>query len=148
MSCSIGSSTGGSSFPRASWSAFGVVVAGVLVDTSAWVLALHRRDPAAKRRLKDVVAAGAAATCPMVMLELLAGRSKGDEPAAMRRRLSVLVWLGCTDEVWERAYRLTSEARSRGHTLPGADALIAAHALVADATLLHADSDFVRVAAW
>jgi predicted nucleic acid-binding protein len=123
-------------------------VAGVLVDTSAWVLALHRNEPAAKRRVTDVVAAGVAVSCPMVLLEMLAGRSKGDSSEAMRRRLSALDWLACSGEVWERAYSLTSEARSRGYALPGADALIAAHALVAKATLLHADSDFVRIARW
>jgi predicted nucleic acid-binding protein len=84
----------------------------------------------------------------MELLELLAGRSKGDSVEAMRRRLSALDWLSCTEQVWERAYALTSEARTRGCALPGSDALIAADALVADATLLHADSDFVRIARW
>jgi predicted nucleic acid-binding protein len=112
------------------------------------VLALHRRDARARQRLKEVVAAGVAVSCPMVMLEMLVGRAQREDPEAMRRRLSVLDLLACTDEVWQRAYALASEARSRGYALPGADALIAAHALVADATLLHADSDFVRIAPW
>jgi len=123
-------------------------VAGVLVDTSAWVLALYRRDARAKQRLKEVVAAGVAASCPMVMLEMLVGRAQREDPEAMRRRLSALNWLACTDAVWERAHGLASEARARGYALPGADALIAAHALAASATLLHADSDFVRIAKW
>lgn len=120
----------------------------VLVDTSAWILAVHRKEPRARQRLKEVVAEATAATCPMVLLEILVGRLRGEAPSATRSRFSALNWLPCTQEVWDRAWALASEARSRGHTLPGAGALIAAHALSAGAVLLHADSDFVRIAKW
>ncbi|MFZ5467910.1 MAG: PIN domain-containing protein [Myxococcota bacterium] len=120
----------------------------VLVDTSAWILAVHRNDAHAKSRLVEVISAGSAAICPLVVLELLAGRSRGEDPEAIRARFLSLDELECTRAVWEQAQRLASEARGRGHTLPAADALVAAHALVADALLLHADSDFPRVSAW
>jgi predicted nucleic acid-binding protein len=123
-------------------------VADVLVDTSAWILAVHRKDPRARQRLKEVVADTSATTCPMVLLEMLVGRQRGEDPSATRSRFSALNWLPCTDEVWDKAFALASEARSRGHTLPGADALVAAHAISAGAVLLHADSDFVGIAEW
>lgn len=123
-------------------------MAKVLVDTSAWVMALHRKRFVARQRVKEVVADGTAATCPIVLLEMLVGRARGEDPKVMRERLSVLNWLSCTDEVWESAYRLGSEARARGHTLPVADVLVAAHALTSGAVVLHADSDYVRIAAW
>lgn len=120
----------------------------VLVDTSAWILAVHRRDRRAKEQLKEVVLAGNGAACPIVLVELLAGRSQGEVPEAVRHRFAALTMLDCSAEVWERAYALAAEARSLGQTLPATDALVAAHALVADATLLHADSDFTRIAEW
>ncbi|MBI3185638.1 MAG: PIN domain-containing protein [Myxococcales bacterium] len=120
----------------------------MLVDTSAWVLALQRKDSRAKERLIEVITSGEAAICPIVVLELLAGRARGEDPQALRARLSVLAQLECSRETWERAQRLASEARSRGQTLPAPDALVAAHALEAVASLLHADSDFTRIAPW
>ncbi len=46
----------------------------VLVDTSAWISGfLEAGDPALKEFLKHCISSGFAATCPVVILELLRG---------------------------------------------------------------------------
>lgn len=120
----------------------------VLVDTSAWILAVFRRDRRAQDRLHELVATGRAAICPIVLLEWLAGRGDDETAAGIRRRLAAVPSLTCSDAVWRRAFNLAAEARRRGQTVPAPDSLVAAHAIEAGVTLLHADTDFVRIAAW
>lgn len=119
-----------------------------LVDASAWILATHRKNSDAQERLIDLISAGTAAACPMSLLECIVGRRAGENPADIRRRFQGAVWLSCTDAVWERAYELAGESRRRGQTLTASDAIMAAQALETEATLLHADTDFIRLAAW
>ena len=119
-----------------------------LADTSAWILAVQRKEPGVLARIKESAARGELAVCPIVLLEWLAGRGKGEDPAAIRSRFTVLKMLPCTDAVWRRAQDLAAQARTRGHTVGAADALVAAHAMEAGAVLLHADRDFERLAPW
>ena len=119
-----------------------------LIDTSVWVRAVHQKDASARMHLERAVAAGRAAICPIVLAECLAGRTRTSSAEAIRERLTALPMLACDDRVWEKCYWLVGESRARGQTLSATDGLVAAHALVAGAEVLHDDGDFERIAHW
>ena len=118
-----------------------------LVDTSAWLWAL-RPDPvlAIQRRLDDLLTSREAASTGMIQLEILGGIKTvalWDELAA---ELSSLRQFHTRPGTWLQAARLAFTLRRQGITVPNPDVLIAAVAIENDATLVHADAHFERIA--
>jgi len=118
-----------------------------LVDTSAWLWAL-RSDPvpAIQQRLDDLLASHEAAITGMVQLEVLSGMRTVAEWDDVAAELGSLRQLHTRPGTWLQAARLGSSLRRRGLTLSNADILIAAVAIENDATLVHADAHFERIA--
>ena len=118
-----------------------------LVDTSAWLWAL-RRDPvpAIRHRLDDLLASREAASTGMVQLEVLSGIRTVAEWEELAAELSSLRQFHTRLGTWLQAARLGSSLRRQGITLPNADILIAAVAIENNATLVHADAHFERIA--
>jgi predicted nucleic acid-binding protein len=114
-----------------------------LVDTSAWILAL-RKDflPAVKDRLAYLLKENAIITSGMIKLELLGGTREEKEFQRLKIRLDALEVVETNTSLWERAYDLAFSLRREGITVPYTDILIAASALIAAATVVHADSHF------
>ena len=114
-----------------------------LVDTSAWILAL-RKDflPGIKDRIAYLLKENAIITASMIKLELLGGTREEKEFQRLKSRLDALETVETNTSLWERAYDLTFSLRRKGITVPYTDILIAASALIVDATIVHADSHF------
>jgi predicted nucleic acid-binding protein len=118
----------------------------VLIDKSAWEQRTH--SDFARQRIDRLATAGRAATCLPVALEQLYSARNREDFAKRRASLDLLVWLPMTAAVEEEAIDLLSRLARKGqHRMPLPDIMIAATALVHEATLLHYDADFERIAA-
>ena len=119
----------------------------VLIDTSAWILALRPKGPdRARTAVGELLTSSRAATTGIIMLELLSGTRSTQEFRELKEELNALLQLDVTPQVWEKAFDLGYQLRRAGLTLPTVDILISALALENDCTLLHADRHFEQVA--
>ena len=118
----------------------------VLIDTSVWIEALRPGgDEGCRRAVARLVEEGQAATCEIIIAELLRGAAdeeQAKEWAGMLRALEVLPM----DGVAEVAGRISRRGRARGMTQPLGDVLIAAVALKHGAALLHRDRHLSEIA--
>lgn len=118
-----------------------------LVDTSVWILAL-RKDflPEVKDRIAYLLKENAIITSGMIKLELLGGTKEEKEFHRLKIRLDALEMVETNTSLWERTYDLAFSLRRKGITVPYTEILIAASALMVDATIAHADSHFDLIA--
>ncbi|MGH7577921.1 MAG: PIN domain nuclease [Longimicrobiales bacterium] len=117
-----------------------------LVDKSA--LARMPLAPV-RERLAPIIAAGEAASCALIDLEVLfsARNSRDYEQIRARRKLSY-VSIPITESILQRAIAVQGRLAKRGqHRIPIPDLIIAATAEAANMTVLHYDADFDRIAA-
>lgn len=112
-----------------------------LVDTSSWVEALRkdgRQD--VRARVHDLVIAGDAVLCDMVLLELWNG-ARGEKErldlAAIEEDLEIVP---TSAAAWQLAYEIARRSRVSGRTLPATDILIAACAGAAGTCVEAVDS--------
>ena len=117
-----------------------------LIDKSALARMAH---PRVQARVAPVIAAGEAATCPIVELEVLYSTRNRDEHARTRaRRRLAYRNVELTRAVFERAIEVQGVLAARGrHRLPIPDLIVAAAAESAGMTVLHYDADFDTIAA-
>ena len=117
-----------------------------LIDTSSWVHQIRvRGDPAVRARVEALLAAGSAAWCAQVRLELWAGARSDQDRKLLRDYEKVLPEFAITDKVWNLACELGDRARRAGFSAGAADLLIAACARVHEVGLEHSDSDFEQL---
>ena len=116
-----------------------------LIDKSALARMGH---PGVQARLAPVIAAGEAATCAIIELEVLYSTRNRDEHARTRtRRRLAYRNVELTNAIFERAIEVQGLLAARGrHRLPIPDLIIAAAAESAHMTVLHYDSDFDTIA--
>ena len=115
----------------------------VLIDTSLWILVLREGAPEApKKEVQRIVSDGSAATCGMILVELLGGTRTPKEFGELLEELQALHYLPVTDHVWLSASRLSFELRRKGLIVPTTDVLIASVALNSNCLLLHSDHHF------
>ncbi len=117
-----------------------------LADKSA--LERRRHGDGVRALLSQLTAEAALATCEVVALEVLysARNLRGYE--ALAGTLRAQPWLPVTADATARALEVQHAlARREQHRLPIPDLLIAATAEVHQATVLHYDRDFDRIAA-
>lgn len=114
----------------------------ILIDTSAWVEFL--RDSGSAVCLKvDSLLDDAIATCHPVRMELLAGARDERHLGDLRGLLARAALIPTEPADYEDAAALYRACRRQGATVRKMiDCLIAATAIRASATLLHADADF------
>ena len=118
-----------------------------LIDTSAWIFALRARPIATiKERVASLLETDQVATTGMVMLELMSSVRIQAEGHRLKWRLARLHYFPIPESIWERAAWLVWRLRRRGVTVSFTDAVIAAIAMEQNAVVLHADSDFDRIA--
>ena len=117
-----------------------------LIDKSALA---RMQDPRIQARLAPVIAAGEAATCAVIELEILYSTRNQDEHAQTRdRRRLAYRHIELTGSIFERAIEVQGLLAARGqHRLPIPDLIIAAAAEAARMTVLHYDADFDTIAA-
>jgi hypothetical protein len=116
-----------------------------LIDKSALA---RMRDPRVQARVAPVIAAGEAATCAVIELEILYSTRNRDEHERTRaRRRLAYRHIELTDSIFERAIEVQGMLAARGqHRLPIPDLIIAAAAEAAHMTVLHYDADFDIIA--
>lgn len=120
-------------------------MAGAVLVDSSWFITLQRRgeDP--------FLALGAHAdgheflTCGMVSMEVLRGIHAPRAALRYREALGVMVCIPTTSRVWDRATQIALAIDRKGTPIPPQDALIAAHAMQADAAVLTLDLHFQQI---
>jgi hypothetical protein len=114
----------------------------ILVDTSAWVEFLRDTASPVCARLDELLEADIA-TCHPIRMELLAGARDERHLDDLRRLLARASILPTEPTDYEEAAALSRACRRGGETVRKLiDCLIAAVAIRADVSLLHADTDF------
>ena len=118
-----------------------------LIDTSAWILALRKNfAPPLKERIDHVLRDNEVFTTGFIVLELLGGVKTELEYKRLKSRLDALDSIATDDTLWQNACELAFHLRRKGVTVPNTDILIAACAIHAKATLIHADKHFDSIA--
>ncbi len=87
----------------------------VLVDTSAWILALKK--PAhliARQKIDALLVENRVAIVPMIRLELLGGVKSQGEFQRLKSRLEALHQIPLAKREWEEAAKLAFELRRKG----------------------------------
>jgi predicted nucleic acid-binding protein len=117
-----------------------------LVDKSAWEWA--RRDSAARAELAGLADAGHTfAACHLTAMEMAYSARNADDHARIIARQRAARWLPVTETVMDRALEIIAMLATRGqHRIPIPDVIIAATAERHEATVLHVDSDYDRIA--
>ena len=117
-----------------------------LVDKSAWEWA--RRDAVAAAELTDLVEAGnIMAACHLTAMELAYSARNAKDHATVLARQRAARWLPVTEHAMDRALEVITLLARRGrHRTPIPDVIIAATAESNQATVLHVDSDYDRIA--
>lgn len=117
----------------------------VLIDSSPWIDLLSGSPTAESQLLEAWLRDGVpVATTGIVLQEVLQGARTDREVNLLRDRLGRLPFLRADKEIHVEAARLYRKARARGWVVPGADALIAATAVVHGVALLTADGRHFR----
>jgi predicted nucleic acid-binding protein len=119
----------------------------ILADTSAWVEYLRGTGSSVNIRLRDLIQAGSVATTDVVMMEVLAGARDDLQRQRLRTLLGQCEYLRTSaPEDFEQAAVVSAVCRRSGFTIRAlTDCLLAAVALRAGATILHADRDFEAI---
>jgi predicted nucleic acid-binding protein len=116
----------------------------VLVDSSLYITLLRRgQDPFIC--LHPFLEATEFATCPIIRVEVLRGRSDPRLREFYSHLLSRMVNLEASHAVWAEVERLAWELDREGNVLPLSDLIIAATALQNGAAVLTFDRHFQKV---
>lgn len=119
----------------------------VLVDTSVWIAFFRAGDSAAAVELDRLLDEGHAATCGLVEAELIPGLKSRDRERT-RAWISALPCLEIPNGVWPKVGTIQEQALAQGvgpFSLP--DLVIAATALLHDASVFTLDRHFTQIAA-
>jgi predicted nucleic acid-binding protein len=115
----------------------------VLIDTSAWILALRKSpSPVVKDEVEHLLAENRVAIAPMIRLELLGGTKSVGEFNRLKSCLDALHQIPTNEANWELATQLAFKLRQQGKAIPYTDILIGAAAIITGCLLLHADRHF------
>lgn len=117
-----------------------------LVDSNVYIDLLRLRKDPAKCIGRWADEAGLnLVICGMVRLEILRGVK---DPGVYRRVsafMDVMINVPSTKRLWDAATELAWKLDRQGITISGADAVIAASALTADANVMTSDGHFSRI---
>ena len=119
----------------------------VLIDTSVWVSALRPSGAGnARDQVGRLLDEDRAATCGVIIAELLNGTGSRKEYHALSTDLDALHYLPAPESVWKRISELGFKLRAKGLHIPTTDLLIAQIATDNKCTLLHTDIHFDHIA--
>jgi predicted nucleic acid-binding protein len=119
----------------------------VLIDTSAWILALKRNfHSSVKERVEQILIESNVVINGIIELELLGGAKTEKEYERLKSRLDALYYIDTTKPLWDSASKLAFDLKRKGINIPFTDILIAASAMQENAILLHADTHFDTIA--
>lgn len=115
----------------------------VLIDSSLWILGLKRNCSENVRKvIGELLDKDLAATCGMILMEILQGSKNKKEYDEIKVELEALHYFEENKEVWNRGAQLGFDLRRKGVTIPVTDILIASIAIFYGLILFHADHHF------
>ena len=117
-----------------------------LIDSSAWIEYLRPKgSPKVKERVREILKKEEAATCGIVIVELLRGATDKKIYQSLREALLALPQTPLNDSVIQRAAEWGFLVDRKLETVSTTDLLIGASAYK-KATVLHCDKDFELLA--
>ncbi len=117
-----------------------------LIDSSAWIEYFRPKgSPKVKERVREILKKEEAATCGIVIVELLRGATDKKIYQSLREALLALPQTPLNDSVIQRAAEWGFLVDRKLKTVPTTDLLIGASAYK-KATVLHCDKDFELLA--
>jgi predicted nucleic acid-binding protein len=117
-----------------------------LIDSSAWIEYLRPNgSKKVKDKVRDILEKDDAATCGIVVVEILRGAKDDRLFKTLKETLLSLPQIQMNDEVIERAAQWGYTLDRKGKTVSTTDLFIAA-AASDKAVVLHSDSDFEIIA--
>ena len=118
----------------------------ILVDSSYYITLLRARiDPLERLERHRFEFDYDFATCGVVWLEVLRGRTEPSVRDRFNRFFQTTIFLNPSPAVWERVARLTWELDRKGELLPATDLIIAACAMEHDIPVLTFDRHFQKI---
>ena len=116
----------------------------VLIDSTVWVEALTPGgNPSFRRLVDELLGTERAATCEVVMAEVLQGVADAEAISALVEEMGALPRLSM-EGVGEIAARMALQLRGHGLIIPTTDLLIAATARQHGVAVLHRDQHLIR----
>ena len=114
-----------------------------LVDTSVWIHALRPSGhPAIQSQLRPLLVNGETAITEWILLELMTGLTKGEQPESFLRWFLPVTRLPFESAWWKNTWQHAAQLRKHGISPSAADCFIATVALEHQVTLIHCDHDF------
>jgi predicted nucleic acid-binding protein len=120
------------------------MAAAILVDSNYYIRRL-RNDGDPLLELEQLADRFDFMTCGMVVMEVCRGLQLELQRRRYRAAFAVMNCIPTTNRTWDLATDLALALDRRGTPIPPQDALIAAHALQAGASVLTFDEHFARV---
>ena len=118
-----------------------------LLDTSVWIHYLRRPgDESVHELVAGLLDSNRAATCPIIILELLRGASSPKMFRYLKESLGVLPLFDVSRHVWSRSCELGFNLRMKGISIPTTDLIIAAVAIHEDIPIVSRDRHFELIA--
>ena len=112
-----------------------------------WILALKSDCPLPiKQIIGDLLEKDLAATCGLIMMEILQGCRTKKEYEELTAEMNALHYLEADQQIWDKSSQLAYSLRWKGITIPTVHICIASLAIEHDLTLFHADHHFEIIA--
>ena len=114
-----------------------------LVDTSVWIHAVRpTRNAEIQARLKPLIVNGQTSITEWILLELMTGLVKSEQPSSLLECFTPVPRLSFSRDWWNTAWDLAGRLRRQGISPSAADCLIATITMKHGVTLIHCDNDF------
>lgn len=114
-----------------------------LVDTSVWIHALRPSGNAEiQARLKPLIVNGQTSITEWVLLELMTGLVKSEQPSSLLEWFTPVPRLSFSPDWWNTAWDSAGRLRRQGVSPSASDCFIATIAMKHGVTLIHCDTDF------
>lgn len=114
----------------------------VFIDTSAWIEYLRKTSHSITKEIESALLINIAATCWIVLAELLQGAKSEKEIELIKDLASVVKILKETESTWQDAGILSNKLRRQGKNLPLIDCYLAVLAKENKARILTLDKHF------
>lgn len=114
----------------------------VFIDTSAWIEYLKKTSHATTKEIETALHINTAATCWVVLAELLQGAKSEKEIELIKDLPSVAKILKETESTWKDAGILSNKLRKQGKNIPLIDCYLAVLAKHYNARILTLDKHF------
>lgn len=116
------------------------------IDTSAWIEYLKKTSHPITKKIELALFFNTAATCRLVLAELIQGARSEKETALIIDLPSVATILKENESTWQQAGFLSNNLRKQGKNLPLIDCYLAVLAKENEATVLTLDKHFSIIA--